>query len=186
VVLPKDVSQSTLDQYETLYWLAYKDLGRQMLNLREPGSRGKHSEITKKKMSESKKKAFSSNPNAFTVFRESTIGKKRTQEVTDKINASRAKSLDTKPYRKGTDHWNYGKVSPKKGIKVPTEIVEKARNGMKHLMKPIAMYTLDGVFIMEFDSIKAAARYLDTYDSHILQHLKGKSSRVYGYRFKLI
>jgi group I intron endonuclease len=45
--LPEDVEQGTLDSYEVLYWQLYKDCGAKMLNLREPGSGGKHAEETK-------------------------------------------------------------------------------------------------------------------------------------------
>lgn len=47
--LPEDISQEILNSYETFYWRQYKDLGFQMLNIREPGSKGKISEETKQK-----------------------------------------------------------------------------------------------------------------------------------------
>lgn len=47
--LPEDISQEVLNTYETLYWQQYKSLGFKMLNIREPGSRGRISEETKQK-----------------------------------------------------------------------------------------------------------------------------------------
>lgn len=41
--LPKDVSQQVLDVYEQLYMDTYRDAGILLLNVREAGSRGKHS-----------------------------------------------------------------------------------------------------------------------------------------------
>lgn len=48
--LPSDVTQSVLDTYEIFYWQQYKDCGVKMLNIKEPGSGGKHSEETKLKI----------------------------------------------------------------------------------------------------------------------------------------
>jgi group I intron endonuclease len=57
--LPGDITQEILDIYEVLYWKQYKDCGIKMLNLKEPGHHGKHSEETRRKMSISgKKKVF--------------------------------------------------------------------------------------------------------------------------------
>jgi group I intron endonuclease len=51
-ILPGDVKQEVLDRYEIFYWQQYKDLSCEMLNLKEPGSKGKHSESTKLLFSE--------------------------------------------------------------------------------------------------------------------------------------
>ena len=51
--LPVDVSQEVLNDYEAIYYACYKDLGFEMLNIKETGSRGKHSPETKAKMSKS-------------------------------------------------------------------------------------------------------------------------------------
>lgn len=48
--LPEDVSQDIMDNYEKLYVEQYKSCCVELMNLREPGSRGKHSEESKKKM----------------------------------------------------------------------------------------------------------------------------------------
>lgn len=50
--LPKDVSQQVLDDYEVYYIDVYKSSGFSMLNIREGGSRGKHTIETRKKMSD--------------------------------------------------------------------------------------------------------------------------------------
>jgi group I intron endonuclease len=42
-VLPDDITQDVLDAYETFPWSQYKEAGFDMLNIREPGSRGKKS-----------------------------------------------------------------------------------------------------------------------------------------------
>jgi len=52
--LPLDVTQDILDKYEQLYMDLYKDCGFTLLNIRNAGSRGKHSEETKIKLSSKK------------------------------------------------------------------------------------------------------------------------------------
>lgn len=52
-MLPIDVTQEILNNYEFFYWESYKDVGILLMNVREPGSRGKHSEETKNKMKKS-------------------------------------------------------------------------------------------------------------------------------------
>lgn len=49
--LPSDVTQPVLDIYEQLYIDLYRSCNVDMMNLREAGSRGKHSDETKKKLS---------------------------------------------------------------------------------------------------------------------------------------
>jgi len=56
--LPEDIDQTILDDYEIFYWNAYKDCGFKMLNVRYPGSKGKHSEETKQKMRKPKPMGF--------------------------------------------------------------------------------------------------------------------------------
>jgi len=49
--LPTDISQEVLDEYEQLYMNRYRELGFELMNLREAGSRGLFSEESKKKIS---------------------------------------------------------------------------------------------------------------------------------------
>lgn len=55
-ILSENSLQSDLDLWETFYWKRYIDLGFSMMNIREPGSRGKFTDESKKKMSNSQKK----------------------------------------------------------------------------------------------------------------------------------
>jgi group I intron endonuclease len=53
--LEETVTQEELNYWETFYWQKCKDGGLELLNVKEPGSNGKHSEETKRKMSEARK-----------------------------------------------------------------------------------------------------------------------------------
>ena len=53
--LEEKVTQEELNYWETFYWQKCKDEGINVLNIKEPGSNGKHSEESKRKMSEAKK-----------------------------------------------------------------------------------------------------------------------------------
>jgi group I intron endonuclease len=48
--LPEDISQGVLDTYEQLYIDQYRDCGIQLMNIREAGSHGKHSQESIKKL----------------------------------------------------------------------------------------------------------------------------------------
>lgn len=50
--LPLEASQESMNEYEIFIWAQYKEAGREMMNIKLPGSKGKHSEETKKKLSE--------------------------------------------------------------------------------------------------------------------------------------
>jgi len=56
--LPEIITQEELNGWEIWYWQLEKHYGKQILNLREPGSRGKNNEETKKKISENNKKSM--------------------------------------------------------------------------------------------------------------------------------
>lgn len=56
--LPEDITQDVLDKYEILYWDLYKSCGFEMMNIKQPGVGGKHSEDTKLKMRKPKPEGF--------------------------------------------------------------------------------------------------------------------------------
>lgn len=53
--LPMDVEQEVMDRYETLYMDLYRNVGLELLNIKEGGSAGKFNSESKKKMSEAHK-----------------------------------------------------------------------------------------------------------------------------------
>lgn len=54
-ILPKDTTQEILNQHEIKYWKQYLNNGFEMMNIKEPGSNGKHVLETKEKISKSLK-----------------------------------------------------------------------------------------------------------------------------------
>ena len=50
-------------------------------------------------------------------------------------------------------------------------------------MKPILCFTVDGVFIKDFDCTKRAAKELGLDSSTITKILKGKNKSTKGYKF---
>lgn len=53
--LPEDITQSVLDNYEAIYIDAFRNCGFDLMNIKEPGSSGRHAPETLKIMSEKRK-----------------------------------------------------------------------------------------------------------------------------------
>ena len=53
--LQETITQEELNYWETFYWQKCKDGGVELLNVKEPGSNGKHSEESKRRMREAQK-----------------------------------------------------------------------------------------------------------------------------------
>ena len=65
--LPNDIDQKILNNYEIYYWELYKNCNIEMLNLREPTSRGKFSKETIQKMIDCKINKPLSNTHKFNI-----------------------------------------------------------------------------------------------------------------------
>ena len=80
--LPTDISQKILDNYEVFYWQQYKDCGFKMMNIKEPGKGGRHSEQTKKLISQS------------------TLGKKYSEESKQAMSRAKKGKLLSEEHKK--------------------------------------------------------------------------------------
>lgn len=60
--LPTDISQNVLNEYERFYCTHFTDIGYTLMNVREAGSNGRHSEETKKIIGIKSKQKFIDNP----------------------------------------------------------------------------------------------------------------------------
>lgn len=88
--LPSDVTQDILDTYEIYYWEQYISCGYKMLNLKEPGSRGKQSDTIKAKIKATKAKNPYTHPQS-------------TKQYLSKIHKGKKDSEETR-YRKSQAH----------------------------------------------------------------------------------
>lgn len=202
--LPSDCEQLVMDQYEQLYMDAYKNAGITLLNVRGAGATGKHSEVSKRKMSESKKGI-------------PTKGTKRTEEEKRRISefhkgkkwalgrrcseeAKRKLSLANKG-RKMTDEWCQKNKVRLKGIPL-REDVRLARIGKKRYagfgekiskilreIKPgkiVCQFTMEDIFIQEYKSIHEANRQtrIDRKSIKLCAEQKHKHAGGYKWVFK--
>jgi len=111
--LPNDISQEVLDRYELVYWEFYKDCLVELLNIRIPGKGGKHSEETKKLMSQWQ------------------IGKIVPEETKSRISKS---NLGKIPWNKGIPRTQEvkDKISlVNKGKRLPQEAIDKIAKALK-------------------------------------------------------
>lgn len=100
--LSEDIDQEILDRYEVLYWESYKDCGFEMINLRFPGSRGKHTEESRKKISVShtgKKKSDKYIEN----MRISRIGHRTSDETKAKMSLSKIGNKNSLGYKQSKE-----------------------------------------------------------------------------------
>lgn len=122
--LPNDITQEVLDTYEIFYWQQYKDCGFEMLNIKEPGKSGKHSEETKNKISklskgnsshlgykhtkESIEKMKQALSGIFSGEKHPMYGKKHSKEAIMKMSKPRKNTENMKGKNIGKIPWNKG------------------------------------------------------------------------------
>lgn len=129
--LSPEVSQSLLDEREIYWWKYYKDLGFEMLNIREPGRGGKQTEEIRKLMS-IKKKGIKWSEEKKQKYRETRklTGYKRPQDIIDKIsekNRGKTRSIEVRK-----------KMSEAiKGFKMPRESIERMIATKKRLNRTL-------------------------------------------------
>jgi group I intron endonuclease len=99
IILNENIqSQKELDRLECQYISEYDSLNPEKgYNIREGGSRGNHSEATKKKLSEAGSKYFRENPKAREVIRQQHLGTKLSEETKQKMRDSK---------KRGGEHHN--------------------------------------------------------------------------------
>jgi group I intron endonuclease len=128
-ILPKDVSQELLDEYEIFYINKYKESGASLLNLKDGGSFGKHSESSKLKMSASQTGKKQSKE-TIEKRRIKNLGKKRTQEFKDTLRKIRLEN----PIRGGEKNRGIVRTQENKD-KISKSLIERIDNkGESHPM----------------------------------------------------
>lgn len=165
------VTQKELDDYEIYFISYFKNLGYSMLNIREGGSRGKHSEETKKQMSKNKKgkpsplKGVLKSEEHRKNISISKIGVKRKEGISEKIANTRRKRGQT--------------------IKEKEALNKKRVIATKKLEK--AIYQMEkGVVINTFFSISEASRVTKILRTAISNCLNNWTNYAGGYTWKYV
>lgn len=197
--LRDDTSQEWLNYWETLFWNYYKKQGIKMLNLRLPGSKGKHSEETKQKISKSKigKQVGENNPFYGKTHSEETKIFLKSRPVTEETkkkmslaweyrivtDATKAKLKEIQ-LQKRLDptfiHPNKGKPSKIKGAKLSPRHIRNIE--ICHHRRSVERFNLDGTLMDSWPSIKEATKVLRI--NNIGGACRGKQKTAGGFIWK--
>lgn len=115
--LPVDIRQPVMDLYEQIYMDSIRDVGIELLNIREAGSKGKLHESTKKRIGEANSKSLIGNvPVNKGVTMEEFYGKEQADKIKNQIRnklkgtkASEKSLLKRREYFKNHPGNNAGK-----------------------------------------------------------------------------
>lgn len=158
--LPNDVTQDTLNLYECLYMDAYKDCGVVLLNVKEGGSNGRNSADSIKKANDKWKIWYKNNPIEGSKWILSSIESRRGKALSDDHKEKLSSSLKGRVF--SDDHKNSLSISTRGKKKNYSEEFKQSKRD--HILKfagknksSVNQYSIDGVFIREWDSITLAA-----------------------------
>lgn len=165
--LPEDVSQTILNTYEYLYWELYKNCNIELLNIREPGSRGKLSEATKKILSD--QRMGNKNPLFGIKMSEKNVETLR-QRWKGKNNPTFGKNMA------GENNPSFGSKRTKKHIKII----------IKRNSKPVIQYSIEGKKIKKFTSAMEVQRKLKIPQTNISEVCLGKRKTAGNFIWKFL
>ena len=167
-------TQEDLNYFEVYFWKQHKVRGDEMLNLRKPGKASRHTEETKKKVSESKKGQRK--------------GIKFTDEHKRRIGESQKGKFISEETRKKLSVANKGKkLTEEQRNKI--SLASKGKpHSKQHVAKfkiPIIQSALDGTFIKRWDSAKDIMTALSmSHTNSIRQCCKGSRESALGFIWK--
>lgn len=84
--------------------------------------------------------------------------------------------------KRGSEHYLFGKVSPKKGLKMPKEFVLK--NALSHGAKPFLILDKNNKIVKEYLILSQCAKEMNLQRSCIFECLIGKRKTHKGYIFR--
>lgn len=170
--LPLDTKQYYLDQYEILYIELHKSCGCSLLNIKDGGSNGKHSEETKEKL------------------RASNTGFKHSEETKVIIKEKRSRQVITESHRQKIKEANTGRVfgqafkDKMSAIRKGVVLSDETKGKLSFLNKKVVyQFSLDGVYIDKWDSCKDASISLNICESNINACARGIRKRAKNYKF---
>lgn len=209
----ENVTQQMFDEIEQHYMDYYRKLGFELMNIREAGSRGKHSEETKRKIGDAhrgkkvspdsieKMKASKANPSDEIRANLSSAQKKlwSDPEYRKKMSDAHKGYVFTEEHlenmrksaRRGADHHTYGKEMPQETrdkISQSTrgQIRESNRGAKNYKSRPVLQFDLENNLIKEWPCIKQVERELGINNSNICAVCKGskRSAGNFIWRYK--
>lgn len=161
-----EFTQSDLDYWERYYIEAYRIEGYELLNIREGGgNNGKLANETKALIAIKSNTWKSNNPDKVKeIIAKVAIknkGSKRTTETRMQMSLSAKGKVRAKEHCENLSKGKKGKPSPFKGKTFSSESIAKLIQNRKGKgVKPIIQYSISGIFIKEWPSIKEAAQSL--------------------------
>ena len=112
--LPIDISQEVMDNYEIFYMQQYRDCGIELLNIKEGGRGGKHSEETKLKLCKNHK---------------GNLGKKHSVKTLRKMSQIKKGHIVTDETKEKLRNFNLGKNHSEESKKKMSEALKGSKNG---------------------------------------------------------
>lgn len=190
--LPNDVTQDVLDAYEQLYMDLYSACGIELLNSKEGGYKGSHSDEAKLKMSLKAKVFFKNNPTKVEEYAARlNNAKNKWQLENPSYLEEKVKELKT-----GAKRWREeNPESVKTNIKKANDASAAIKTGKKRSIEdrvkisegqyvPIIQFDKAGNFIRNWPSIKEAAKSVGVHNSTIVHCLKGNLKSAGGFTWK--
>lgn len=171
--LPNDVEQKVLDDYEQLYIDAYRNCGLVLMNLKEGGSKGKHSEELRRKMSIAKQGMGKGR-----VQSEEWKTKRGLAQVGNKHFLGKTHSDETKLKMRVSA---IGKPKSKDHAQKCAEVgkLQAVKN-----QKKVFQLSKSGEILKEWDSIKMAGDSLGIMNQSITHACKGRYQLAGGFKWK--
>jgi group I intron endonuclease len=191
-LLPNDVEQSILDIYEQLYMDCYANCNVDLLNSKQGGYKGAHSEDAKTKMSEKAKLYLKNNPSKIREYA-ARINKAKEQWQKENPGYLVEKIQELKS---GAKKWREkNPESVKVNIKKANDASAAIKTGMKRSLEdrkkisegqyiPIMQFDKAGNYLKDWPSIKAAANVIGLHNSTIVHCLKGKQKTAGGFTWR--
>lgn len=171
-----DFTQEELDQREIYHWQNFLNQGFEMINIKDPGIGGKHSEETKRKISLSR---IGRKDSEETKLKRSLSnkGQKRTEEQKNKMRGR----IDPLEIRIKRSNSLKGKIQSQETIQKRINTIREKGAYKKGL--PVLQYDLKGNFIQEWNNILEASKFINKHPSNLSNCCKNKQKSTGNFQW---